>query len=129
MRQIRRHTSTSFPRNFLKNQACWPEPPGQARTRSPSHLPGQTVIGTKALSLLFLRRKVANPEELIAAAHAGCFTMALAFQLQGVGYTPTELRTEAAVTLDPEGQDFRITRSPFTLRAPAPNLSKATFPR
>src|SRR5882672_3442127 len=64
MRQIRRHTSTSFPRNFLKNQACWPEPPGQARTRSPSHLPGQTVIGTKALSLLFLRRKVASPSSM-----------------------------------------------------------------
>jgi organic hydroperoxide reductase OsmC/OhrA len=39
---------------------------------------------------------------LIAAAHPGCFTMALAFQLQGAGYTPTELNTEAAVTLEPE---------------------------
>ena len=45
-----------------------------------------------------------NPEELIAAAHAGCFTMALAFQLQGAGYTPTELSTEAAVSLEPEGE-------------------------
>lgn len=70
-----------------------------------------------------------NPEELIAAAHAGCFTMALAFQLQGGGYTPTELRTEAAVTLDPEGQGFRITRSALTLRAVVPNLDEATFAR
>ena len=68
-----------------------------------------------------------NPEELIAAAHAGCFTMALAFQLQGGGYTPTELRAEAAVTLDPEGQGFRITRSALTLRATVPNLDEATF--
>ena len=52
----------------------------------------------------FESEKGTNPEELIAAAHAGCFTMALAFQLQGGGYTPTELSTEAAVTLDPEGQ-------------------------
>src|SRR5216684_7568386 len=37
-----------------------PEPPDQARTRSPSHLPGQTAIGTQALGLLFLRRKVAR---------------------------------------------------------------------
>jgi organic hydroperoxide reductase OsmC/OhrA len=51
----------------------------------------------------FENEKGTNPEELIAAAHAGCFTMALAFGLQGAGYTPSELSTEAAVTLDPEG--------------------------
>ncbi len=45
------------------------------------------------------------------------------------GYTPTELRTEAAVTLDPEGQGFRITRSALTLRAAVPNLDEATFAR
>ena len=50
-----------------------------------------------------------QPEELIAAAHAGCFTMALAFGMQAGDYTPTELTTEAAVTLEPEGQGFRIT--------------------
>jgi osmotically inducible protein OsmC len=77
----------------------------------------------------FENEKGTNPEELIAAAHAGCFTMALAFQLQGSGYTPTELRTEAAVTLDPEGQGFRITRSALTLRAAVPNLDEATFAR
>jgi osmotically inducible protein OsmC len=70
-----------------------------------------------------------NPEELIAAAHAGCFTMALAFQLQGAGLTPTELSTEAAVTLEPEGQGFRISRSALTLRAKVPNLDEATFAR
>jgi OsmC subfamily peroxiredoxin len=59
----------------------------------------------------FENEKGTNPEELIAAAHAGCFTMALAFGLQGAGYTPTELSTEAAVTLEPEGQGFRISRS------------------
>jgi len=46
----------------------------------------------------FENEKGTNPEELIAAAHAGCFTMALAFQLQKAGYTPTELSTEAAVS-------------------------------
>jgi osmotically inducible protein OsmC len=68
-----------------------------------------------------------NPEELIAAAHAGCFTMALAFGLQGGGYTPTELTTEAAVTLEPEGKGFRITRSALTLRAQVPNLDDTKF--
>ena len=77
----------------------------------------------------FENDKGTNPEELIAAAHAGCFTMALAFQLQGAGFTPTELATEAAVSLDPEGQGFRISRSALTLRASVPNLDQATFMR
>src|SRR5271156_3348622 len=75
----------------------------------------------------FENAKGTNPEELIAAAHAGCFTMALAFQLQAAGFTPTELSTEVAVSLDPEGQGFRITRSALTLRASVPNLDQATF--
>src|SRR5437660_8475278 len=75
----------------------------------------------------FENEKGTNPEELIAAAHAGCFTMALAFQLQGAGYAPTQLSTEAAVTLEPEGQGFRISRSALTLRASVPNLDEAKF--
>src|SRR5271167_1334231 len=75
----------------------------------------------------FENEKGTNPEELIAAAHAGCFTMALAFQLQGAGYTPTELTTEAAVSLDPDGAGFRITRSALTLRADCPGLDEETF--
>ncbi len=71
--------------------------------------------------------KGTNPEELLAAAHAGCFTMALAFQLQGAGYTPTELSTEAAVSLDPEGEGFKITKSALTLRAEVPGLDEETF--
>lgn len=73
----------------------------------------------------FESEKGTNPEELIAAAHAGCFTMALAFGLQGAGYTPTELATEAAVTLEPEGKGFRISRSALTLRAKVPNIEEA----
>ncbi len=75
----------------------------------------------------FENQKGTNPEELLAAAHAGCFTMALAFQLQAAGYTPTELVTEAAVTLEPEGAGFRISRSALTLTAEVPGLDKATF--
>jgi osmotically inducible protein OsmC len=75
----------------------------------------------------FENEKGTNPEELIAAAHAGCFTMALAFQLQGAGYEPTELATEAAVSLDPEGQGFKISKSALTLTASVPGLDEATF--
>jgi osmotically inducible protein OsmC len=75
----------------------------------------------------FENEKGTNPEELIAAAHAGCFTMAVAFGLQAAGFTPTELATEAAVTLESEGQGFRISRSALTLRAKVPNLDEAKF--
>ena len=77
----------------------------------------------------FENEKGTNPEELLAASHAGCFTMALAFRLQAAGFTPTELNTEAAVTLEPEGQGFRISRSALTLRAQVPKLDEAEFAR
>lgn len=68
-----------------------------------------------------------NPEELIAAAHAGCFTMALAFQLQTAGFTPEDLITEAAVSLDSRDGGFTITRSALTLTAKVPGLDRAKF--
>jgi lipoyl-dependent peroxiredoxin len=75
----------------------------------------------------FESEKGTNPEELIAAAHAGCFTMALAFGLQAAGFKPTELSTEAAVTLEQEGKGFRISRSALTLRAKVPDLEQTKF--
>jgi osmotically inducible protein OsmC len=77
----------------------------------------------------FHGQRGANPEELIAAAHAGCFTMALAFRLQVEGYTPTELATEAAISLDQEGAGFRISRSALSVRAAVPGLDQATLTR
>ena len=68
-----------------------------------------------------------NPEELIAAAHAGCFTMQLAFLIQRAGLEPEELSTEAAVSLVPDGQGFKIDRSALTLRAKVPGLDQAKF--
>ncbi|MDB5460322.1 MAG: OsmC family peroxiredoxin [Caulobacteraceae bacterium] len=75
----------------------------------------------------FENEKGTNPEELIAAAHAGCFTMALAFQLQAAGFTPTDLSTEAAVSLVPEGAGFKIDKSALTLKATIPGIDKAKF--
>ncbi|MFC3079422.1 OsmC family protein [Phenylobacterium terrae] len=68
-----------------------------------------------------------NPEELIAAAHAGCFTMALAFQLQNAGFTADELATEAAVTVEQEAGGFTIKKSALTLRAKVPGVDRAKF--
>ncbi len=71
--------------------------------------------------------KGTNPEELLAAAHAGCFTMAVAFALQTAGYTPTLLDTDAAVTIEQEGGNFRISKSALTLRGTVPSISAPEF--
>ncbi len=75
----------------------------------------------------FEDEKGTNPEELIAAAHAGCFAMALAFQLQNAGFDPTELQAEAAVSLEKDGEGFRITRSALKLKAQVPNIEREKF--
>ncbi|HXG82089.1 MAG TPA: OsmC family protein [Sphingomicrobium sp.] len=66
-----------------------------------------------------------NPEELIAAAHAGCFTMALSFALSKQGISDGTLETEARVRLDQEGEGFRISRSDLTLTANVPGIEEA----
>ena len=58
-----------------------------------------------------------NPEELIAAAHASCFTMALSFALAKEGITDGTLETEARVKLDKDGDGFKVSRSDLTLSA------------
>lgn len=63
-----------------------------------------------------------NPEELIAAAHAGCFTMALSFALAKEGIADARLETTARVTLDQEGEGFKVTRSDLELAAAVPGL-------
>ncbi|MBC7915026.1 MAG: OsmC family protein [Pyrinomonadaceae bacterium] len=68
-----------------------------------------------------------NPEELIAAAHAGCFTMALSFQLSGAGFTPTELKTEAAVKVEQVEGGFKITSIALDLQAQIPDISNEKF--
>ena len=68
-----------------------------------------------------------NPEELIAAAHAGCFTMALAFQLQAAGFAATEMKTESVVTLEKEGEGFKVSKSALTLTATIPGIDQAKF--
>ncbi len=64
-----------------------------------------------------------NPEELIAAAHAGCFTMKLSFVLQEGGFTADEIETKCDVTLD----NGVITKSHLTVTAKIPNISKEQF--
>ena len=65
-----------------------------------------------------------NPEELIGAAHASCFTMALSFALAKEGATDGTLETTAKVQLDKEGEGFRISRSDLQLVASVPGIAE-----
>jgi osmotically inducible protein OsmC len=67
-----------------------------------------------------------NPEELIAAAHAGCFTMALSAQLTEAGFTADEIKTTAKLTLDLHAAPT-ITKIHLTTTAKVPNIDKAKF--
>ncbi len=75
----------------------------------------------------FENERGTNPEELIAAAHAGCFTMALSAQLGNAGITAERLETTAAVTLEKVADGFAITKIHLDLTARIPGGDKAAF--
>ena len=68
-----------------------------------------------------------NPEELLGAAHAGCFTMALIAQLSRERLVPTRIHTEAKVKLEKIGESFSITRIDLETEAEVPGVDDATF--
>lgn len=68
-----------------------------------------------------------TPEEMIAAAHASCYSMALGAQLGGAGLTPDKIETEAAVTLAKTDSGFAITKIALTTRAKVPNATQEQF--
>jgi osmotically inducible protein OsmC len=68
-----------------------------------------------------------NPEELLGAAHAGCFTMALAAQLSRAGFEPVDIRTGARVAFERIGDGFQITRIELETSADVPRIDEAAF--
>ncbi|MBC7798217.1 MAG: OsmC family protein [Pyrinomonadaceae bacterium] len=68
-----------------------------------------------------------NPEELIAAAHAGCFSMAFSAALGGAGFSPESIKTDAHVKFDKVGDGFSITRIDLVMEAKIPNIDEAKF--
>lgn len=68
-----------------------------------------------------------NPEELIGAAHAGCFSMALSVQLGNAGLTAEEIATTATVTLEKQPQGFTVTKVHLAVEASVPNASPEQF--
>ena len=75
----------------------------------------------------FENGKGTNPEELIGAAHAGCFSMALSLMLGEAGLTPEKIETHADVTLDKVGEGFEITTIHLTVTAKIPGADKTKF--
>ena len=75
----------------------------------------------------FENGKGTNPEELIAAAHAGCFSMALSAQLGTMGLTPDRIATSASVSLEKVGDGFAITAVHLTVKAKVPGADAPQF--
>lgn len=90
------------------------------------HLSTQSTVLNKtqySFSSRFEEGVGTNPEELIAAAHAGCFTMKLSFVLGEAGFTPTELSTTCTITLE----NGAVTNADLELKASIPDISKEKF--
>lgn len=68
-----------------------------------------------------------NPEELLGAAHAGCFSMAFSLELTKAGHTPTRVRTNAAVAFEPEGDGFAIKSVALETEGDVPGISEDEF--
>ena len=86
------------------------------------------LAGTQySFSTRFEDGKGTNPEELIAAAHAACFSMALSAQLGTMGLTPESIRTSAAVSLEKVGDGFAITAVHLTVKAKVPGADAPQF--
>jgi len=97
---------------------------------------GKGVVSTESgvladtqysFSTRFEDGKGTNPEELIAAAHAGCFSMALSAQLGNAGITPQQIQTTATVSLDKTDDGFAITAIHLDVAARIPGASKEAF--
>ena len=83
--------------------------------------------GNYSFTTRFGDGKGTNPEELIAVAHAGCFSMALAFQLSGAGHPPERLTTKADLTMEQEAGGWRIAAVALNLKAKVPGVSREQF--
>ena len=99
-----------------------------------AHGSGRLTVGSGAIDVPYSFKSriedgqsATNPEELLGAAHAGCFTMALAAQLSGAGFTPSELDTVAKVSFEKIGENFQITCIELETAADVPGVDETTF--
>ena len=85
------------------------------------------VSGTYSIPSRFEEGAGTNPEELIGAAHAGCYSMALAVGLSKAGFKPKRIETNATVHIEKVGEGFKITKIELQSKAEVPELDEATF--
>lgn len=88
-----------------------------------------TLDGQYSFSSRFEEGKGTNPEELIGAAHAGCFSMAFSNELDKAGFTPRSVSTEDKVYIEKVGNGFSITKIEMTTDADVPGIDNETFQR
>lgn len=89
---------------------------------------GQTGLGgSYSFGSRFADATGSNPEELLAAAEAACYSMALGIGLEKEGFPATSVETSAACTIEKVGEGFKITRMQLTVKATVPNLDDAKF--
>lgn len=86
-----------------------------------------TIGGNYAFSTRFGEEKGSNPEELLAAAEAACYSMALSAQLEGRGTPATKVETSAACTVEKVNDAFTVTTMKLTVRATVPGISNDDF--
>lgn len=80
-----------------------------------------------SFSKRFGDEKGTNPEELIGAAHASCFSMALSLMLGEAGFTPDEIKSSSAVSIEQKGGGFQITKIDLSVTAKVPGIDEAKF--
>ena len=85
------------------------------------------IQGSYSFTTRFEGAKGTNPEELIAAAHASCLSMALSGELEKAGTPPKQITTTASATIDKVGAGFRITRMRLEVRGEVPGIDQAAF--
>jgi osmotically inducible protein OsmC len=85
------------------------------------------LSGTYSFGSRFENAKQSNPEELLAAALASCYSMALSVGLEKNGTPPTRVDTNVACTIDKVGDGFKITKMDLVVRGKVPNVDAATF--
>lgn len=100
---------------------------GKGALNGPSGLFNDTPYSAKARFQNEDGKAGTNPEELIAAAHAGCFSMALAFQLSGAGFTADELRTSAHIDMENSGGGWSFSKITLNLEAKIPGIDNDKF--
>jgi osmotically inducible protein OsmC len=88
-----------------------------------------SVGGNYSFGTRFENAKGSNPEELLAAADAACYSMALSAELEKAGTPPTKIETEAACSIERVGEGFKITTMKLVVRAEVPGIEPAAFQR